>query len=344
MSSDVRTESLIVVTGAHCDPRLGATASEIEAEGFEIARRVPLGDGPMSDQMARDTQGVGEAFRELTPDAALVLGDRYEALAAATAIVAEGGFLAHLHGGEITTGAIDNQFRYAITALAHLHLVATKGARTRLVAMGERPERVIVTGAPGLDGVVAPLAAGHGSSEPFVLVTLHSETLGGDPEEQARTLIEALDRVGRPCVITGANADPGGETINTVLRDACEQRENWTFEMNLGATRYREAMTRAACMVGNSSSGIIEAASFGLRVVNIGSRQDGRERSGNVADVAWDAEAIATETRRAIDAGRWSGDNVYGDGRASERIVEALATVDLTDRTKPFSPPSTRLG
>lgn len=342
------------ITGAHLAPEHGLTVDHIERADWPIAARVPVpaGDHPgaMGESIAAGVAGFTDAFIAHRPDAVLLLGDRFETLAAAVAAFASGIPVAHLHGGEISTGAADNQFRYAITALASLHLVATDLARRRLVAMGEPPDRVIRVGAPGLDPLVDftpppraefARAAGLPPSGPFLLVTLHPCTLDpADPAARARDLVAALGGINLPCLVTAANQDPGGQAINRVLRRACLDR-GWPFAEALAPGLYHAAMAHADAMVGNSSSGIIEAATLGLPVVNIGDRQAGRERSGNVLDCAHDPARIADAIRRALAMGRGAFDNLYGDGRACPRIAEALAAMPLGPASlqKPFAPP-----
>lgn len=352
MQAHEALEPLIIATGGHLDEAQGRTAESIEAEGFEIAARVATPEGsPMATAIGAAVDKIAEALRQLKPDAAVVLGDRFETLAAATAAYSEGVAIVHLHGGEITAGAADNRFRYAITALADLHVVATARARRRLMAMGEAPERVVHTGAPGLDDLVgfepmpraALLAACGLSDQPFALVAVHPETVGDvDSVALARVTLRGVQRAGLPMLITGANADPGGRAINECMRSFAEETSDAVFTINLGADRYRSAMAHAAVLAGNSSSGIIEAASLGLRVVNVGERQAGRERSGNVIDVPPEAGAISDAVSRAIESGRYEGDNVYGDGSAGARAVDAIASL-ADGRLGPaskFEPPS----
>lgn len=361
-AADVR----LIAAAAHLDPGQGRTADQIERDGFPIAQRIPLptGEGPggMAQSIGAGVGAFASALLAERADLAVVLGDRYETLAAATAACASGIPLAHIHGGEITEGAIDNQFRYAVTALANLHLVATPRCAERLRLMGEDPGSIVVTGAPGLDrfvqGEPLPAAAlatalaptpAQASLPPepgYLLVTLHPCTLDSeDPSQQARELVAALDASGRPVIITAANADPGGEAINAELRAACAARPRWRFAVNLGADLYRTAIAHAAALVGNSSSGIIEAASFHRPVVNIGDRQRGRERSGNVIDCAPRRDAVAAAIASALsqefaERAR-AASNIYGDGHAGERIAAALLAMPIGPGSlrKAFRPP-----
>lgn len=356
------TAPVIYATGAHLSQRLGRTIDTIRADGWTEIQEIPSEAGdrdlPTAAKLARATAGFADAFTNHRPDLCLLLGDRFETLAAATAAAASGVPIAHIHGGEVTLGALDNQFRYAISALANLHCTATDLSRRRLIAMSEPDHTVIHTGAPGLD----PLAdfkpmphdafcqqAGLPNDAPFLLVTLHPTTIAdSDPAEHARQLIEALDTTAMPCLVTAANQDAAGQTINAALTDACASR-NWPFAKALGPDLYRNAMHHAAAMVGNSSSGIIEAASLNLPVVNIGDRQLGRERSGNVIDCDHDAQHITGAIRRALTLDRTTFTNIYGppDGetQAAPRIAEAVATMPLGPAAlrKPFAPPSLEL-
>lgn len=344
----------LYVTGAHLSAIHGSTVDRIEADGWPIEARVPIpsGDHPgaMGKAIGRGVSGFTGALMANEPDAVLVLGDRFETISAALAASACGVPIAHLHGGELTAGAVDNQFRYAITALAQLHLVATERSRRRLVAMGEDESRVVRTGAPGLDHLAGfePMsrdamnaATGLEGDAGFLLVTLHPTTLDeADPAEHARALVSALVESGLPCLVTAANQDPGGGDINAVLRSVTPGR-GWAFVDALGPRVYHSAMAHAAAMVGNSSSGIIEAATLGLPVVNIGDRQAGRERSGNVIDCGHRADQIADAIGRAIGLGRGEYTNVYGDGGSGVRIADALAAMPVVPGSlrKPFEPP-----
>jgi UDP-hydrolysing UDP-N-acetyl-D-glucosamine 2-epimerase len=242
--------------------------------------------------------------------------------------------LAHLHGGEVTTGALDDSFRHAISKISHLHFAATREAADRLRRMGEEPWRITVSGAPALDRLKEDREA---RAEEFLLVTYHPVTREpGREGAQADALVEALRRIGRPCVITSPNADPGSGKIRDRLRAYCRRDSHSRYIESAGAGGYFELMNRAAAMVGNSSSGILEAPSFKLPVVNIGTRQDGRLRARNVVPCGYDVagivraikKALRPEFRRSLSTLK----NPYGDGHASERIVRRLEQVDLDDR------------
>ena len=350
-------ELALVVTGMHLEPEFGMTVGEIEADGMPVAARVRnlTGGDTAADQalsIGNAIAGITPALVELRPDVVIVLGDRGEMLAAAIAAAHLNLAVAHVHGGEVS-GTIDELVRHAITRFSHVHFAATADAAGRLRRMGERPEHVHVSGAPGLDYLsrFEPVAEGELSAElgmapgaPFVLFTQHPVTLElADAARQMESSLDALADAGVEVVATYPNADAGGRAMIEVL----ERRRGPLLHVvpNLGRRKYATLMSRAAAMVGNSSSGIIEAPFFGLPAVNVGTRQQGRLRAENVIDVGYEREAI----RRAIEcalsdasfiARSRAAGNPYGDGHAGERIVEVLASLELgpalLDKRLPF--------
>jgi len=320
----------LIVSGSHLEPRFGHTIREIEHEGYAAFRRVRCLRGDMTGSMARMLEGMGRQFRSWRPDLMLVLGDRFEMLAGALAAVPFQIPIAHLHGGEVTRGALDDSFRNVISRISHLHFVATREAAERLRRMGEEAWRVTVSGAPALDRLKGRPRGPRGD---FLLVTFHPVTREpGRESAQAGALVAALRRLGRPCLITAPNADPGHEAIRERLRRAPDSR----FVESAGGEGYFDLMSQAAAMVGNSSSGIIEAPSFRLPVVNIGTRQEGRLRARNVIDCGYDAPDIVRAVRKAVSPAfrrsLRSLKNPYGDGHAAERIVRRLESTVLDDR------------
>ena len=341
----------LIVSGAHLSPDLGLTVREIEAEGVPIAERVPMladTDTPeaIADSMGRGVTGFGHAYARLRPDVLLLLGDRFDMHAAACAAVPMSLPMAHIHGGEITEGAIDNVFRHSITKMSHAHCVSTDQAARRVAQMGEEPWRISVTGAPGLDGLRDAvrldrdaIAARFGLRLPetFLLATFHPVTLELDRTGwQIEQFLRALEQVAIPVVFTLPNADSNGRLIRERI-ERFVQAHAWASRVeSFGTEGYASAMRLAAAMVGNSSSGIIEAATLELPVVNIGTRQAGRERASNVVDAGDSTEEIVAGIRRAASpafrAGLRGLRNPYGDGCAGERIAEVLRTVELGDR------------
>ena len=338
----------VVAAGMHMSAEHGLTVKAIERDGFDIAERVPLladGDGPVAvaASIGRGVAGYAEALDRVRPDILVVLGDRFDMYAAAVAALPLRIPVAHIHGGELTFGAIDDALRHSMTKLSHLHFVATREYGWRVEQMGEEPWRITVSGAPGLDTIadVPPLqrpalseALGVDAARPFLLATFHPVTLEHERTSWHVTeLLAALDEIGLPVVFTQANADTGGRVVRTMIEAFVARTPVARLVNNLGTQAYLSAMGTAAAMVGNSSSGIIEAASFALPVVNIGTRQDGRLRAANVIDVGYPRAEVRAGLRRALDpAFRASLDglvNPYGDGHAAARIVHRLVTEPL---------------
>ena len=341
LREDSGFEPVVVATGTHMDARFGQTVRAMESAGFDPAFRVPM--VPECDGSSGTVQAMGQGMCELAEvfdragfDLLLLLGDRFEMFAAAAAAVPFRIPLAHLHGGEITEGAMDEQFRHALSKLSHLHFVSTERYRTRLLQLGEEPWRVVVSGAPALDHLTGFVpwsrerleeSLGMKLDAPPLLVTFHPVTLR--ESEQVDELLGALrDFSDRPLVITWPNSDMGYSQITQKLRDFVASAPNARLFPSLGTERYFSLMSRAAAMVGNSSSGIIEAASFELPVVNIGDRQKGRVRGENVVDAACGKYDIVWALRRALDPAFRKGlhgmKNPYGSGGASAKIIQAL--------------------
>ncbi len=334
-------EPVVVATGTHMDPRFGETVRDMHAAGFSPDYCVPM--VPATDcavDVARAMgQGVSEfaaVFQQANLDLLLVLGDRFEMFAAATAAVPFCLPLAHLHGGEVTEGAVDEQFRHAISKLSHLHFVSTKRYRERLLQMGEESWRVVVSGAPALDLLndFSPWSLEQLEVSlrmkldcPPLLVTFHPVTLRED--EQVDELLRALGGfMDRPMVITWPNSDVGFSKITERLEAFVASCPNAGLFPSLGVERYFSLMSYAAAMIGNSSSGIIEAASFGLPVVNVGDRQKGRVRGANVLDVPCRDVDIVRTIRTAVSpsfkASLRGMVNPYGTGGASAEILRVL--------------------
>lgn len=343
-------ELLLLVSGSHLSARHGHTVDEIRGHGFEPDAEIPLDlddDSPQGVARAASQAlaGCAEALGRLKPDRLLILGDRYEALACAVAAALCRVPIAHIHGGEATRGAVDDQFRHALTKLAALHFTACEDYRRRVIQMGERPETVFNVGALGVESALTlPLpdrAALEADLEfplgpEFVLATFHPVTLDADPAEQARSFFAGLgralgERPGLRAVITGANADAGGGMVDALARDLAGRFPGRILTRpSLGQLRYLSAMKHCRCVAGNSSSGVVEAPSFGVPTVNVGSRQDGRVRAASVLDCPAEAEAVALALRRALsDEGaalaRNATNPLQKDG-TSRRIAEVLAS------------------
>lgn len=338
----------LIVGGMHLRREFGFTVREIERDGFAIDARVDMlvpGDSPeaVAKSMGEGVQGFADAYTRLRPDLLLVIGDRFEMHAAVVAAAPFRIPVAHIAGGEVTRGAIDELFRHSITKLSHLHFVSTEEYARRVLQMGEEPWRVHVTGLPSIDTLLrTPRLPREEISQRLalslpsapLLVTVHPETQSAMPaEEQSRTVLRALDSFTGPVVITAPNADSGGMAMAREIQSWAAERPNRRFVANLGTQVYVSLMAVSAAMVGNSSSGIIEAASFELPVVNVGDRQHGRIHPANVVTVPWDANRIRLAVEQALSAEfreRLTGlKNPFGDGHASERIAGVLASVEL---------------
>lgn len=347
----------LLVSGAHLSEAGGMTVREIEAESRPIAGRIPLPDSHESEAatavaMGAALSGAAQYLAERQPDMMLIIGDRFEMAAIASAAVPFNIPLAHVHGGEVSSGAIDDVFRHAITKMSHLHFAATEEYARRIVRMGEEPWRVRVSGAPALDNLrLAELPDRRTLAERFrldlsrppIIVTFHPVTRQpGEAGRQVEALIAALRRFDRPVVVTAPNADAESGLIRTALLRFVESRPNARFVESFGALNYLAMLREAAAVVGNSSSGLIEAPAFCLPTVNIGDRQSGRTRAASVIDVRAEADAIADAIAKALDPAFRSSlvgmANPYGDGHAAERIVEVLQAVPLDERlkAKPF--------
>jgi UDP-hydrolysing UDP-N-acetyl-D-glucosamine 2-epimerase len=287
-----------IVSGSHLGAKHGQTLDEIHADGIPVhdcAEMLLSSDSPAGVSAA---MGIGliryaDILARVRPDILVLLGDRFEALAMASAATLCGVPIAHIHGGEVTEGAIDDAFRHAITKMSHLHFTSCEAHRQRVIQLGEHPDRVFNVGSLGVEAIQTLDFIPEdelrrdlqiNASVPYVLCTFHPVTLeAGQEMAQLDALLQALDTFPEYVVVfTGANADPGGNRINETLvkRAACDGR--YRFFMSLGQRRYLSAAKHAACVIGNSSSGIIEVPSLGVPVVDIGNRQKGRIRTESV--------------------------------------------------------------
>lgn len=305
----------LIVTGSHLSEEFGRTADAITADGFTPNRFIDIratGGSPRSvtESMGRAFLGLAEAFEVLQPDLLVVLGDRYETWCAAGAATVAGVPIAHIHGGELTAGAIDDAFRHGITKMAHLHFVAAPEYARRVAQLGEQPDRIHCVGAVGLDSLIRiPLLDRVELSRelaidpvrPLLLITYHPVTLRpGSADGDITELLSALDRMPDvECVFTLANADPQGHLINERIRTYCASRARAHAFPSLGQQRYLSLLRAADAVVGNSSSGLIEAPALGTPTVNIGERQTGRLRAASVIDCAADRTAIHEALIRA---------------------------------------------
>ena len=337
----------LVACAAHLSPKQGMTVNQIIADGFDISARVEMLDDEddsaiaMVKAVAKGVAGFAEAYQDLNPDCVLLLGDRYEILAAAESALLMNIPIAHIHGGEVTEGAVDEAIRHAITKMATLHFTAADVYRHRVIQMGEQPDCVFNVGAPGLDVIkqmtllsqqALEADLGLKLSRPVCLVTYHPVTWGKDRGIKAlNELFFALDNLDNATVIwTGANADEQGQQINQLIEAWMENSPlNSQFVTSLGSKRYLSLMALSDVVVGNSSSGIIEAPAMGTPTVNIGTRQQGRLRSPSVIDCEENQAAIrdALQTALSDDFQRLAQQklSVYGGGQTAKLISAKLA-------------------
>lgn len=339
----------IICTGMHLSPEFGLTYREIEGDGFYIDRKVEIllsSDTPVgiTKSMALGMSGFADSFADLRPDCVVLLGDRFEMLAAASAALVAKIPIVHLHGGETTEGAFDEAFRHSITKMSYLHCVAAEPYRNRVVQLGEAPERVFVVGGLGIDAIartkllpreVLERDLGFRFGPKNLLVTFHPATL--DPvsvERQMEALLNALGSLNdTQLIFTKPNADNDGRYIAAAIDEFVARHSNATAHTSLGQLRYFSCLAQVDGVVGNSSSGLLEAPSFGKGTINIGCRQRGRLRADSVIDCSVDCAEIVRALRRLYSASFQQVlkdvRNPYGAPGASQRIVDILCSYPL---------------
>lgn len=355
LMKDIQTSSYlelqVIVSGMHLSPEFGETWKQIVQDGFSIDAKVEMllsSDTPVGvvKSMGLGTLGFADALDRLGPDVLVVLGDRFEALAIVQAALIMRIPVAHLHGGEITEGAYDDAIRHAISKMANLHFVAAEPYRHRVIQMGESPERVFNVGAVGLDHLhrspkmyleALAVSLGFALRLPYLLVTYHPVTLlEENPEQSFIALLDALDKFPEhQIILTYPNADNGGRAIIPMLEAYAQRQPERVLAIpSLGFRRYLSAVSMAAAVVGNSSSGIIEVPAFGIPTVNIGVRQKGRLAADSVLHCEPSATAIEYALRQALSpefaAASKNTANPYGQGNAAEAIVHVLERFDGT--------------
>jgi len=347
-------ELQVVATGMHLSPEFGLTFREIEADGFRIDEKVEMllsSDTPegVTKSMGIGLIGFADMFQRLKPDLVVVLGDRFEILSAASAALIARIPLAHLHGGETTEGAFDEAIRHAITKMAHLHFVAAEEYQRRVVQLGEDPARVFVVGGLGIDNIhKLPLLGREQLEEALdfklgkknLLVTYHPVTLDGSESlRHMQALLDALDTLtDTNLIFTMPNADSDGRALGEMVQDYVLKHSNARVYKSLGQLRYLSCMKHVDGVVGNSSSGLIEAPALGKGTVNIGDRQRGRLKAASVIDSAPNRDDIIAALQRLLtpqfQAEARTVRNPYGDGGAAARIATVLRDFPLTDILK----------
>ena len=336
----------IAATGMHLMDEFGNTIDDVKKEGFKTHIIDAIYEKDTKESMARFIgiviQKLSEKIGNINPDILLLLGDRGEMLAGAIV----GSYMtipvAHMHGGEVTS-TVDESTRHAITKLSHIHLAATKGSAERIIKMGEDPKNVFVVGAPGLDNIlnkelISPDAISKqydlDISKPIVVVLQHPVTIEIDKcEEQIRETMDAVAELGYQTIAIYPNADTGGRKMIDAMNRYKSYKSIRMFK-NIPSDEYLSILNISSVMVGNSSGSIIEAPSFGLPVVNVGIRQDGRERSENIIDVDHDKDEIKRAIEKAINDKDFKKqvnccENPYENGNASDKIVDVLAGIKI---------------
>ena len=343
IDSDPAFRLSVAATGMHLASAFGMTVEQILSDGFAVAARIEtLGDDDSATGMAqaigKGITGFAAAFDQLQPDLVLVLGDRYEIFAAVQAAFVKKLPIAHLCGGDVTDGALDDAFRHAMSKMASLHFPTNAAAARRLRQLGEAEDRIFTVGSPGIDAILRQpvlsrdelaAALGHELPQTYLLATLHPATLDEIPSaDQLDALLQAIAALPSDIgvVFTLSNADSDGRALGARVRTFAAAHPRVQAHVSLGAARYLNLMRHAAAVVGNSSSGLYEAPSFHVPTVNIGRRQEGRLRAASVIDVPPEPGAITAAIEAALARPRVETVNPYGDGRAAERIVAALKT------------------
>lgn len=334
----------IVASCMHLAPEFGLTVHEIEADGHRVDATVEMLLSGDSRAAVAKSMGVGvlgfvDAFRTISPDLIILLGDRFEALSAAQTALVMGIPVAHLSGGDVTFGAFDDSIRHAITKMSHLHFVASEDAARRVRQLGEADDRVFAYGDPGLDRIRTMTmmdrdalqdSLGFSFGKYTLLFTFHPVTVDAIPSaQQLEIVLAAIDDLGPDftTIITMPNADPEGRELGRMQKAFADTRGNVGCYASLGSHRYISLMAACDAVVGNSSSGLLEAPSFGKPTINIGSRQEGRLRAGSVMDCPVDRQAIAAAIRQAVTQDFSGIANPYGDGHTAEKIIACLKAI-----------------
>lgn len=346
-----RTQLQLIATNMHLSPTYGETYKEIEADGFKIDRKLPIIEEGKNDtvatlkSMAKAVAGFADAYNELKPDMIVVLGDRYEILAAAIAALIEKIPIAHIHGGEVTEGAYDDAIRHSITKMSHLHFPSIEPYRKRIIQMGEDPERVFTVGAIGVENIKRiPLLSkeeteqsiGFALDKNTILVTYHPVTLG--PDSMKRDIDDFIsvldDNKYLRIIFTMPNSDNGSEVIVDAIYKFVSNNKNRAVAFkSLGLKRYLSVMKEVGAVVGNSSSGIVEVPSFGVPTLNIGDRQKGRLAAESVVNCGTDKESIRDGLSKVLSTEFQdfckTVENPYGKENTAEEIFKVISSYPL---------------
>jgi GDP/UDP-N,N'-diacetylbacillosamine 2-epimerase (hydrolysing) len=344
-------ELSLIVTGMHLSEEFGYSVDEIITDGFEITERVEMNPEEdtgfsMAQSVGRGIMGISDALRKIKPDILLVLGDRIESLAGVIASAYMNIPVAHIHGGDSAGAGLDESVRHAITKFAHIHFPVTEKSAERILKMGENDWRVYIVGAPCLDTILNTKFLTREEVEkkfdldltkPAILLVQHSVTT--EPEKAEQQILETLNAIKELKYQTIAicpNSDAGGRSIIKQIKEYGSNHLFIKHYKNLSQSEYLSLLKYVSVMIGNSSSGIIESSSFKLPVVNIGTRQEGRERANNVIDVDYDKDEIKNAIMKALsnefkEKLRYCR-NPYGDGKAGKIVADMLAEIKIDNR------------
>jgi UDP-hydrolysing UDP-N-acetyl-D-glucosamine 2-epimerase len=350
LADHAEVELRLIVLASHLAPEFGNTVREIEKDGFSIAARLESllssdSDVGMAKSIGIAVLSLADCLAGMRPDVLLLIADRYEMLAPAAVALALRIPIAHIEGGEISRGAVDDAVRNALTKMSHIHFTSTQGARERVISMGEEPWRVHRAGAPSLDHLRKSKFLSQEELEEKLQIDLapstavvayHPVTLLPDTNAEADELFAALGRIDHQLIFCHPNADAGGRDLSERIRAFLARRGRGHLFVNLPAVEYWSLLQHVDLLVGNSSSGIMESASFALPTVNVGMRQEGRERARNVLDAEPVAASILEQVEKAGSPSFRESlsdmTNPYGDGCAAERIVQVLTNLPARDR------------
>lgn len=347
--NDDRLQLILLVTGSHLSHQHGLTYHEIKNDGFEIDASIDLelqGDTPIdiSRATARAIEGFSVAYLRFQPDLVIMLGDRYELLGASISALFHKIPIAHIHGGEVTAGAIDEAIRHSLTKLSHLHFVATTTYRNRVIQLGEHPDSILVVGGLGVDAIMRLTLLTREELEEELqisfqprnlLLTFHPVTAGSiDSSVQLKAVLKALfDKQDHLIIITAPNADPDNLTLTKLLEEFESSRDNVAIFKSLGQLKYFSTIAQVDAVIGNSSSGIMEVPSFKKATINIGDRQEGRLRATSVIDCEADVKMIKDAIEKVYTPHfRAMLDNVknpYGEGGSVEMIMDVLKNTNF---------------
>lgn len=342
----------VVATGMHLSPEFGLTYKDIESDGIPIDEKVEIllsSDTPtgISKTMGLAMMGFADYFARLEPDLLLVLGDRYETLAVCCVAMNQRIPIAHMYGGETTEGAVDESIRHAITKLSYLHFTSTEEYRKRVIQLGETPDRVFCVGAVGIENILQEQllskseleeSIGFVLDKPYAVITFHPVTLEGDSSgEQFQELLDVCSHHPEmKFIFSKANADAHGRIINQMIDGYVQENDNAVAFSSLGMVRYLSAIKYSAMVLGNSSSGLVEAPSFRVPTINIGDRQKGRIQAESVINCKPTFEEIEKAMELALSEEfkekTRNTVNPYGDGNTSDRIVEVVSRFLLEDK------------